>query len=94
MVIVTLRVHHDRGSWETVTRDRGCLSADSCREIADIVMESITLTIQNRACCRLVVGRSKTISTALRSSVGHGLQLANYPEQPPGRYIAVLATVA
>ena len=28
------------------------------------------------------------------SCAGDGLQLANHPEQPPGRYIAVLATVA
>ena len=47
---------------------------------------------------KLDQGSLRTSLLLLRSvcwcSVSGGLQLANYPEQPPGRYIAVLATVA
>ena len=36
----------------------------------------------------------KLSERATGRSSGDGLQLANHPEQPPGRYIAVLATIA
>jgi hypothetical protein len=39
-------------------------------------------------------GGLKTLHRQSEHSVGDSLQLANHPEQPPGRYIAVLATVA